>query len=64
MKTVLTIVGVLLVLVGAVWILQGLNLLGGSSMSGQSQWAVNGAITLIVGLGLLLYSNRKRFFRR
>jgi hypothetical protein len=64
MKTVLTIVGVLLVLVGAVWILQGLNLLGGSSMSGQSQWAVNGAITLIVGLGLLLYSNRKRIFRR
>jgi hypothetical protein len=34
--------GVVLVLVGAVWILQGSNLLGGSFMSGSQLWLVIG----------------------
>ena len=32
-----TIIGIILVLIGAVWTLQGSNVIGGSVMSGQSQ---------------------------
>ena len=45
--------GVLLVAVGAVWTLQGFNILGGSAMSGSTLWAVIGPIVLIAGLALI-----------
>ncbi|MEV4508824.1 hypothetical protein AB0K00_07680 [Dactylosporangium sp. NPDC049525] len=60
MKWVLVIVGALLVLSGVVWTLQGLNLVGGSSMSGNTIWAVIGPITAIVGAVLFLRGVRKR----
>ena len=60
MKIALNIVGVLLVLVGGIWFLQGINVLPGSFMSGQTQWAVRGRIAAVVGLGVLLWANRKR----
>ena len=47
------IAGVVACLVGAVWILQGTNVLHGSGMSGQGQWAVIGAAVLAIGLALL-----------
>jgi glucose dehydrogenase len=43
------IVGVVLVLIGLVWIGQGTGLLPGSFMTGQRQWAVIGLVLLIVG---------------
>jgi hypothetical protein len=42
--------GVVLVLIGAVWTLQGLGYLAGSSMTGVKMWAVVGPIVGIVGL--------------
>lgn len=60
MRIVMNIVGVLLVLVGSVWVLQGINVLRGSSMSGQMPWAVRGGILLIVGIAGLLWANRRR----
>jgi LPXTG-motif cell wall-anchored protein len=60
MRVLLTIISVLLILVGLVWFLQGINILPGSFMTGQSQWAVYGGITMIVGLVLLVFANRKR----
>jgi hypothetical protein len=60
MKIVLNIVGVLLLLLGSVWILQGMNVLLGSPMSGQMRWAVRGAILVVAGIVGLLYANRKR----
>jgi LPXTG-motif cell wall-anchored protein len=60
MKLTLTILGVLFILVGGVWLLQGLNVLLGSAMSGQSQWTVIGAALLVVGLGLLVLANRRK----
>ena len=45
--------GVLLGLIGVVWILQGLDVLGGSGMSGHSIWAVFGAVLVVVAAGLL-----------
>jgi hypothetical protein len=50
--------GVLLVLVGAVWFLQGIDVLGGSGMSGKTLWAVIGPIVALVGLGLLVWGRR------
>ena len=52
------IVGVLLVLTGIVWILQGINVLPGSFMTGQMQWAVYGAIALVVGVALFVTGGR------
>ncbi|MFE5408138.1 hypothetical protein [Microbacterium sp. NPDC056569] len=45
--------GVILVLVGLVWTLQGFNVLGGSAMSGSALWATIGPIVLVVGLALI-----------
>jgi Mg2+ and Co2+ transporter CorA len=47
------IVGIVLVALGVVWGLQGLNVLPGSLMSGQSMWLVIGIVVALVGLWLL-----------
>jgi hypothetical protein len=60
MKITLNIVGALLVIIGSIWFLQGINVLPGSFMSGQTQWAVRGGIAAVVGIGVLLWANRKR----
>jgi hypothetical protein len=60
MRTGLNIVGGVLVLIGAISALQGLNLLGGSFMTGQTQWLVIGIVAAMVGLGLLGWANRRR----
>ena len=60
MKLVLTIVGVLLILIGAIWILQGFNVLQVGFMAGQMQYALLGAILAIVGIGVLVFSRRQR----
>jgi hypothetical protein len=52
------VVGVLLVLAGAVWALQGFDVLGGSAMSGKSMWAVIGPIVAVAGLALLVLGGR------
>ena len=48
----------ILILIGGVWILQGINVLPGSFMTGQTQWAVYGAIAVVVGVVLLVASRR------
>jgi hypothetical protein len=52
--------GVLLLLVGIVWILQGINVLPGSFMTGQTKWAVNGAICVVIAIALLVWASRHR----
>ena len=59
MKIVLNILGVLLVLIGLIWILQGTNVLPGSFMTGQTKWAINGAISAVIGAGFLFFANRR-----
>jgi hypothetical protein len=63
MGWILVVVGVLLVLTGLVWTLQGLDVLGGSAMSGTTMWAVIGPIVAVVGLVVLL-SGVRRFRAR
>ncbi len=57
MKIGLNIVALLALLIGCVWMLQGLNIWGGSFMSGQSQWLYIGAILAIAGLAGLAWVN-------
>jgi hypothetical protein len=58
MKTALNILGVILLLVGIVWILQGINILPGSLMSGKILYAILGLAVDVVGAVVLFFANR------
>ncbi len=60
MKITFNIIGSLLVLAGLVWFLQGINLLPGSFMTGQTEWAIYGAMAAIIGIVLLWFANRRK----
>jgi hypothetical protein len=51
-KTLLIVVGVLITIAGVVFTLQGLDLLGGSVMSGVTFWAVVGPLIALAGIAL------------
>ncbi|GAA3762779.1 hypothetical protein GCM10022225_55530 [Plantactinospora mayteni] len=52
--------GLLAVVVGAVWTLQGLGRLGGSVMTGEPLWAVLGPVLVVAGLVLVALGLRAR----
>jgi uncharacterized membrane-anchored protein YitT (DUF2179 family) len=54
------VLGVIMVLMGAVWTFQGLGYLEGSAMTDQSIWAVIGPILAGFGVGLVIVSARRR----
>jgi|HubBroStandDraft_6_1064221.scaffolds.fasta_scaffold418163_2 hypothetical protein len=54
------IAGAILVLFGAIWFLQGINVLPGSFMTGQIRWAVYGGIAVAAGVTLLLIAKRRK----
>jgi hypothetical protein len=58
MKTALRIIGTLLLIFGVIWFLQGINVMPGSFMTGQMQWAIYGAIAFVVGVILLIAATR------
>jgi hypothetical protein len=60
MRIVVNIVAVILVLLGSIWFLQGINVLPGSFMTGQTRWAVRGGILIFAGIAGLVWANRKR----
>ncbi len=60
MRIALNTVAALLLLAGIVWFLQGINVLPGSFMTGQIQWAVYGGIAVAAGIGLFLGVNRAK----
>ncbi|MFD0485084.1 hypothetical protein ACFQ46_21025 [Kineococcus sp. GCM10028916] len=57
------IVGIVITAAGVLFTLQGLDVLGGSGMSGRTLWAVLGPIIAIVGLVLVVRSARRRTAR-
>lgn len=59
MRTLLTVAGGLSILAGMVWFLQGIGMLPGSFMTGQTRWTVFGALAVLLGLGLLAAARRK-----
>ena len=60
MRITLNVAGVLCLLVGCIWFLQGINILPGSFMTGQIKWAVYGGVLVIVGIVVLIVANRRR----
>lgn len=58
-KSLLVGIGVLLVLVGAIWTGQGLGFVGGSFMTGNLLWAVIGPVVAVAGAVLAYRGSRK-----
>lgn len=58
-RGILIAVGVVLVIAGAIWALQGFGVIGGSFMSGDSVWAIIGPIVAVAGLALIALGLRR-----
>ncbi|MEI9419152.1 hypothetical protein [Mesorhizobium sp. Cs1321R2N1] len=43
---------------GALWSLQGIGVVGGSFMTGQSQWLYIGLAAMLAGVAGLVWANR------
>ena len=60
MKLFLNGVCIVFILAGVTFFLQGINILPGSYMTGDPQWAVNGAVLIVFAAGLLFWVNRRK----
>ena len=58
MRSLRLVAAALLLLVGLVWIGQGLNLIKGSAMTGSSFWAVAGVALLVVAGAIVIRERR------
>ncbi len=61
MKLLLNIVGGVIFLGGLVFFLQGINILPGSFMTGDPQWAINGGIMMAIAIGIFLFANLRKW---
>ena len=59
-RSTLNVLAVLLILMGSVWFLQGVNILPGSFMTGDIRWAIYGAVAVVAGIGLAVAANRRK----
>lgn len=59
MRIALYVTGALFMLMGGIWFLQGINVLPGSFMTGQSKWAVYGVLSLLVAVALVIAGYRR-----
>jgi len=63
MRVVSTIIGLLMMAMGGIWILQGLDMAPGpvnrGFMIGDPQWTVYGAILALVGVAQVIWSNTR-----
>lgn len=63
MKIAMTIVGVLALLMGLLWIGQGTGIVAwpsSSFMIDQRPWAIRGAALAVIGVALILFARRRR----
>lgn len=60
MKGVISGLGILLLVAGIVWILQGLNIVRGSFMSGQAFWGAMGVLCVLAGAAMLYFGLIRR----
>lgn len=63
MRVISTLIGVLMVLMGAIWMMQGIGV-GPSAilqgfMVGDVRWTFYGAILALVGIGQIVWSNTR-----
>ncbi len=60
MKWLLIVVGALLILIGGVWALQGLNVLTQGAMAGHTKWTLIGGILALAGIVLVVAGASRR----
>ena len=60
MKIFVSILGILLILAGGTFFLQGINVLPGSYMTGDPKWAAIGGAMVMIAIGLLFWAFRRR----
>ena len=61
MRIVSTLLGVLMVCMGGIWVLQGLDLaFKVGFMVGDKQWVAWGALLALVGVGQVVWSNTRQ----
>jgi hypothetical protein len=61
MRIVSSLIGLLMIMAGSVWILQGLNLaFRVGFMVGDKHWTVYGALLALVGIAQLIWTNSRR----
>jgi hypothetical protein len=61
MRIVSTLLGVVLIGMGTIWILQGLNLaFRVGFMVGDRHWVLYGAILALLGIGHIIWSNTRQ----
>jgi hypothetical protein len=59
-RVLLLAAGVLIVIAGIIWTLQGLGYVGGSFMTGATAWAIIGPVTALAGLVLIMIGLLRR----
>ncbi len=62
LKGVLAIIGIAAILVGGLWVLQGLDIVrwpASSFMLGDTTWTRNGLILAVVGIVLVWFARKK-----
>jgi hypothetical protein len=60
MKILLIIVGGVIFLGGLVFFLQGINVLPGSTMTGDPKWAIIGALMMVAGAGSFVFASWRK----
>ena len=60
MKKSANLLGCALLFLGAIWAFQGIGVVGGSFMTGQTRWVWIGLLTMLVGVALLIWINQRR----
>ncbi|MER9139997.1 hypothetical protein NKI20_27730 [Mesorhizobium sp. M0830] len=60
MRLAKNLLALIVLAIGALWALQGIGAIGGSFMTGQSQWLYVGIVTMLIGLVGLVWANRSR----
>ena len=61
MRIVSSLIGIAMILMGIVWMLQGLNLaFRRGFMVGDYHWTIYGAILAVIGIGELIWSNTRQ----
>jgi len=54
------VIGVVLLLIGGLWTLQGFGVVGGSFMTGSTTWLLIGLVLVAAGIALLARSRVRR----
>jgi hypothetical protein len=59
MRPTRLVLAAVLALVGAIWLGQGLGLIGGSLMTGDPVWALIGSVLVGLAIGLVIRERRR-----